>query len=177
MIIIHGVAISSGRRSRSVAPAPIEWFLELLESPRCVRSPLARVTRRGRRMFARKPARPSGDLPRRDGDRVAGESTGAARTACLLGGSNRGGFETLVAFVLAGDSGGGRIDGPIRDLLAGRRTSRHASDRGAVACRACRSVIMRTASRTQVSAFERLRDLPALFRGGDLTRACGARQK
>ena len=29
---------------------------------------------------------------------------------------------------------------------------------------------MRTASRTQVSAFERLRDLPALFRGGDLTR-------
>lgn len=32
---------------------------------------------------------------------------------------------------------------------------------------------MRTASRTQVSAFERLRDLPALFRGGDLTRRFG----
>ena len=29
---------------------------------------------------------------------------------------------------------------------------------------------MRAVSRTQVSAFERLRDLPALFRGGDLTR-------
>ena len=32
---------------------------------------------------------------------------------------------------------------------------------------------MRTASRTQVSAFERLRELPALFRGGDLTRRFG----
>jgi hypothetical protein len=32
---------------------------------------------------------------------------------------------------------------------------------------------MRTAARTQVSAFERLRDLPALFRGGDLTRRFG----
>ncbi len=32
---------------------------------------------------------------------------------------------------------------------------------------------MRTASRTQISAFERLRDLPALFRGGDLTRRFG----
>jgi hypothetical protein len=32
---------------------------------------------------------------------------------------------------------------------------------------------MRTASQTQVSAFERLRDLPALFRGGDLTRRFG----
>jgi len=32
---------------------------------------------------------------------------------------------------------------------------------------------MSTASRTQVSAFERLRDLPALFRGGDLTRRFG----
>lgn len=32
---------------------------------------------------------------------------------------------------------------------------------------------MRAASRTQVSAFERLRDLPALFRGGDLTRRFG----
>jgi hypothetical protein len=32
---------------------------------------------------------------------------------------------------------------------------------------------MRPASRTQVSAFERLRDLPALFRGGDLTRRFG----
>jgi len=32
---------------------------------------------------------------------------------------------------------------------------------------------MRTASRAQVSAFERLRDLPALFRGGDLTRQFG----
>ena len=32
---------------------------------------------------------------------------------------------------------------------------------------------MRTASRTQVSSFERLRDIPALFRGGDLTRRFG----
>lgn len=32
---------------------------------------------------------------------------------------------------------------------------------------------MRTTCRTQVSAFERLRDLPALFRGGDLTRQFG----
>ena len=32
---------------------------------------------------------------------------------------------------------------------------------------------MRTTSRTQVSAFERLRDLPTLFRGGDLTRRFG----
>ncbi len=32
---------------------------------------------------------------------------------------------------------------------------------------------MRTAPGTQVSAFERLRDLPALFRGGDLTRRFG----
>ncbi len=32
---------------------------------------------------------------------------------------------------------------------------------------------MRAASRAQVSVFERLRDLPALFRGGDLTRRFG----
>lgn len=32
---------------------------------------------------------------------------------------------------------------------------------------------MRTTSRTQISAFERLRDLPELFRGGDLTRRFG----
>src|SRR6185437_6552415 len=36
-----------------------------------------------------------------------------------------------------------------------------------------RFVIVRTTCRTQVSAFERLRDLPALFRGGDLTRQFG----
>ena len=64
---------------------------------------------------------------------------------------------------------GARPDLKARDVLDLDWTS----DRSAVACRTCRSVTMRAASRTQISAFERLRDLPALFRGGDLTRRFG----